>query len=40
MDRLLGYGLKFTDRFTHTHLGEVGRCGMMNGDIGARVHTR
>ena len=25
VDRLLGYGLKFTDRFTHTHLGEVGR---------------
>jgi hypothetical protein len=21
VDRLLGYGLKFTDRFTHTHLG-------------------
>ena len=25
MDRFLGYGLKFTDRFTHTHLGEVGK---------------
>jgi hypothetical protein len=25
VDRALGYGLKFTDRFTHTHLGEVGR---------------
>jgi hypothetical protein len=25
VDRLLGYGLKFTDRFTHTHLGEVGK---------------
>lgn len=25
VDRLLGYVLKFTDRFTHTHLGEVGR---------------
>ena len=25
VDRLLGYGLKFTDRFTHTHLGEIGR---------------
>ncbi|WP_341360521.1 DUF4260 domain-containing protein [Georgenia sp. M64] len=24
VDRLLGYGLKFTDRFTHTHLGEMG----------------
>src|SRR5687768_15920916 len=24
VDRLLGYGLKFTDRFTHTHLGEIG----------------
>jgi hypothetical protein len=27
VDRLLGYGLKFRDRFTHTHLGEVGRSG-------------
>lgn len=25
VDRLLGYGLKFTDRFTHTHLGDLGR---------------
>lgn len=25
VDRLLGYGLKFRDRFTHTHLGEIGR---------------
>lgn len=25
VDRLLGYGLKFTDRFTHTHLGELGK---------------
>lgn len=25
IDRLLGYGLKFQDRFTHTHLGEIGR---------------
>lgn len=25
VDRLLGYGLKFTDRFTHTHLGEIGK---------------
>ena len=25
VDRLLGYGLKFQDRFTHTHLGEIGR---------------
>lgn len=24
VDRLLGYGLKFRDRFTHTHLGDVG----------------
>lgn len=24
VDRLLGYGLKFQDRFTHTHLGEIG----------------
>lgn len=25
VDRLLGYGLKFRDRFTHTHLGDVGQ---------------
>lgn len=25
VDRLLGYGLKFRDRFGHTHLGDVGR---------------
>ena len=25
IDRLLGYGLKFTDRFAHTHLGELDR---------------
>jgi len=25
VDRLLGYGLKFTDAFEHTHLGEIGR---------------
>ena len=25
VDRLLGYGLKMRDRFTHTHLGEIGR---------------
>jgi hypothetical protein len=25
VDRLLGYGLKYRDRFTHTHLGEVGK---------------
>lgn len=25
IDRLLGYGLKLRDRFTHTHLGEIGR---------------
>ena len=24
VDRLLGYGLKFQDRFTPTHLGEIG----------------
>jgi hypothetical protein len=24
VDRLLGYGLKFSDRFTHTHLGDIG----------------
>ncbi|MGH8959146.1 MAG: DUF4260 domain-containing protein [Acidimicrobiia bacterium] len=25
LDRLLGYGLKFRDAFTTTHLGEIGR---------------
>ncbi|WP_022923235.1 DUF4260 family protein [Serinicoccus marinus] len=25
VDRLLGYGLKFTDSFAHTHLGEIGK---------------
>lgn len=25
VDRLLGYGLKFTDRFSHTHLWEIGQ---------------
>ena len=25
IDRLLDYGLKLRDRFTHTHLGEIGR---------------
>lgn len=25
VDRTFGYGLKFPDRFTHTHLGEIGR---------------
>lgn len=25
LDRLLGYGLKFSDAFTSTHLGEIGR---------------
>lgn len=25
VDRALGYGLKFRDRFTHTHLGEIGK---------------
>lgn len=25
VDRVLGYGLKFRDRFTHTHLGEIGK---------------
>jgi hypothetical protein len=27
MDRLLGYGLKYSDAFTHTHLGTIGRSG-------------
>ena len=31
VDRGLGYGLKFRDRFTHTHLGEIGG--------GTDVHT-
>jgi hypothetical protein len=26
-DRVLGYGLKYTDSFQHTHLGRVGRGG-------------
>lgn len=26
-DRALGYGLKFSDRFDHTHLGTIGRGG-------------
>ena len=25
MDRLFGYGLKFNDSFTHTHLGTIGK---------------
>lgn len=25
MDRIFGYGLKFTDDFTHTHLGRIGK---------------
>jgi hypothetical protein len=25
MDRLFGYGLKYSDSFTHTHLGKIGR---------------
>jgi hypothetical protein len=25
LDRVLGYGLKFTDAFSHTHLGWIGR---------------
>jgi uncharacterized protein DUF4260 len=25
MDRALGYGLKYDDSFTHTHLGRIGR---------------
>jgi hypothetical protein len=25
MDRLFGYGLKYSDAFTHTHLGTIGR---------------
>lgn len=25
LDRVLGYGLKYSDSFHHTHLGEIGR---------------
>lgn len=25
MDRMLGYGLKYTDSFSHTHLGTIGK---------------
>jgi hypothetical protein len=25
LDRALGYGLKFSDSFTNTHLGRIGR---------------
>ena len=25
LDRVFGYGLKFSDRFTNTHLGDIGR---------------
>jgi hypothetical protein len=25
MDRLFGYGLKYPDAFTHTHLGTIGK---------------
>lgn len=25
LDRMLGYGLKYTDSFQHTHLGRIGR---------------
>jgi hypothetical protein len=25
MDRMLGYGLKFSDGFQHTHLGWIGK---------------
>ena len=25
LDRVLGYGLKYPDRFAHTHLGQIGR---------------
>lgn len=27
LDRALGYGLKYDDSFTHTHLGQIGRKG-------------
>lgn len=28
LDRFLGYGLKYSDAFSHTHLGWIGRKGM------------
>jgi len=30
MDRMLGYGLKYPDAFTHTHLGLIGKDAMKN----------
>jgi len=30
MDRMLGYGLKYPDAFTHTHLGWIGKDAMKN----------
>ncbi|WP_116952008.1 DUF4260 family protein [Jiangella endophytica] len=35
VDRMLGYGLKLPDAFTHTHLGWIGK----NHDKGERVRT-
>lgn len=32
MDRLLGYGLKYSDNFQHTHLGWMGGAGVHNGN--------
>jgi len=30
MDRIFGYGLKFSDHFQHTHLGWIGKKGVMS----------
>lgn len=32
IDRMLGYGLKLPDAFTHTHLGPIGKARKMAGD--------
>jgi hypothetical protein len=33
-DRILGYGLKYSDSFHHTHLGWIGRARVAAGDQG------
>jgi hypothetical protein len=30
MDRMMGYGLKYEEAFTFTHLGEIGKTNKMN----------
>lgn len=32
-DRMMGYGLKFSDSFSHTHLGYIGKDRHLNSDI-------